>query len=312
MERVCQRQEQPKKVVNNTKAPMTKKNKIITGIVVVFVSLLVGLYMFGNSYASAESTLKRFHEAVVNKDQAALKKLVQFESGIELTEGELDAIIAFGEAEPNEFTKSIGQWGHVSESFLFAIKQSGKVFGLFDGHKIIVPNQLVSVPFPYEELVYTLNGEKLNMTVEDGRAIFGPLAPGIYELNAEYKGEYAEFTQSKKIEVLDPYGGVVHENLEFDISHVTFDLDYSYGIDPSKTNLVIGEKEIAFNEDGYIESVGPFPMDGSISVKIVSEFPWGTVESEEVGIDTTYINLRVNGIDKDVEKDIADTVLGLR
>ncbi|QUW21333.1 hypothetical protein JSQ81_16210 [Sporosarcina sp. Marseille-Q4063] len=306
---VEQEQVQPDIIVKNNKTPMTKKNKVIALLAVLFISVLVGLYLFGNSYASAENTLKRFHKVVVGKDSKAIKKLVEFEDGAELSKGDVKAIIAFGDKEPKKFTKSIGSWGDVSDSFLFAIKQSGKVFGLFDGYKIIVPNQYVSVPFQYEELEYTLNGAKLKMAIEDGRAVIGPVAPGIYELNAEYKGEYAEFIQTKQIELLEPYGEVVFAELDFDISDVTFRLNFSYGVDPSKTRILIGAKELAFDQEGTIESAGPFPLDGSVKVKAISEFPWGVVETEDIIVDESYISINIHGLNHDVEKEIVDTVL---
>lgn len=295
--------------VKALKEPMTKKKKVLTVIVALLVAILVGSYMYGNSYASDENSLKRFHEAVYEKDRSALKKIVAFENGKALSDGELDAIIAYGEKEPNEFAKSIGQWNiGSSESFLFALKQSGKVFGIFDGYKVIVQSQTVSVPFPFEDMAYTLNGEKLDVTMEDDRAMIGPVAPGIYELNATYKGDYAESTQTKQIKLLERYGEEVYEDLEFDISNVSFTLDNLNGIEPSKVELLIGDKKIAFDKDGNINSTGPFVLDGSVKVKTVAEYPWGSIESEELEIDNDYINIDVNGIDKEIEKALVTTV----
>lgn len=304
-----QAQVEPDKAVANEKVPMTKKRKVLTVILVLFIALLLGSYMFGKSYTSAENSLERFHEAVFNKDKGALKKIVEFEGGKKLSDGELKAIIAYGEKEPNEFVKSIGQWSYGSDaSFLFALKQSGKVFGIFDAYKIIVPNQTVSVPFPYEEMAYTLNGEKMKATMEDDRAIIGPVAPGIYELEAEYKGEYAESSQSKEIKLLERYGEVVNESLEFDISNVSFELESLNGIDASKVELLIGDKKIAFDEDGFIKSAGPFVLDGSIKVKTVAEFPWGKIESEELEVENDHIYMKVNGMDKEAEKSLVAAV----
>lgn len=300
---------QSEKAVIIVKEPMAKKKKVIYVIAALLIAILVGSYMFGKSYASAENSLKRFHEAVFDKDKSTLKKIVEFENGKKLSDGELDAIITYGDKEPNEFTKSIGEWNFGSgESFLFAFKQSGKVFGIFNGYKIIVPNQTVSVPFPFEEMEYTLNGEKLKVTMEDDRAIIGPVAPGIYELNAEYKGEYADFSESKQIKLLERNGEVVFESLEFDISNVTFELESLNGIDPSKIELLVGDKKVAFDKERYIKSAGPFVLDGSIKVKTVAEYPWGLIESEEFDVDNTHIYISVKGIDKEVEKGLVDAV----
>lgn len=296
--------------VKQEKAPMPKKKKIMVGGLSLLVALLIGFYMYGSSYASAESTTKRFHEAVLKKDKSGLKKLVEFENGTKPSSSELDAIIAFGVKEPNEFTKSIGEWGFgLEETSLFALKQTGKVFGVFGGHKLIMPNQFVAVPFPYEELEYTLNGEKVEMEVEGEQAIIGPVAPGIYELNVEYKNEFMEYAESSQVELLSQSSSVASAQLDFDLTSVEFTLDYSDEVNPSKTKLIIGDKEMAFDQDGIINERIPLPLDGSVEVKIASELPWGKVESDGIPVEREYMNIPFNGIGAQTEKDLADIIL---
>ncbi len=303
--------EEPAQVstVNKERKPMTKTKKIFVTSAVCLLTVLAGLFMYGSSYTSADSTLQRFHKAVFDKDKEALKKIMEYEGGTKLSNGELEAVIAYGEKEPTKFVKSIGPWGHVSESFLFSLKQSGKAFGVFDGHKVIIPNQYLVVPSFYEEISYTLNDEKVDVVFENGEAIIGPVAPGIYEFKAVYEGEYATSTQKKEIELLERSSDMVYENIEFDISDVTFVLEDSHVVDPGKTYALIGDKKIDFDEDGYIRDAGPFVLDGNTKVKIVSEFPWGSFESEELEIVEDYMNLDVSGLNEEVEKDIVDTIL---
>ena len=305
------RQEQkiPERTIEDQRQPITRKNKIRIAVVLILLLLFVGLYKFGNTYTSAESTLKRFHKAAVEQDIKGLGKLAEFEGGIKLSTGELKAITSFAKHSLNEFTKSVGLSEGKSEHYLYTVQQSGKVFGLFNGHKISVRQQYVSAPLPVEEIDYKLNDEKLKITADNGQAIIGPIAPGIYELKAEYKGEYMEFSQSEEIEVLERFGDKVYANMEMNISNVSFELDVPNGTDLTKSSLVIGEKEIAFNDDGFIESVGPFLLDGSIKGKVVTEFPWGTIESDEFEVHAYNMYLENRGLNTEVENRIAETIL---
>lgn len=290
-------------------SPITRKNKFKIAIVVMLVVLFAGFYKFGNSYTSAESTLKRFHQAAMEQDVKALRKLAEFEGGIQLSKGELEAIINYAKLSLNDFTKSIGQPEDEFEDYLYTLHQSGKVFGLFDGHKVIVQPQYVSAPLPVKELVYKLNEEKLKVTVDDGQAIIGPIAPGIYELKAEYKGEFMEFSQSEEVEALERYGDQVYANMEMEMSYVDFELYAPYENGLAKSSLVIGEAELAFNEGGFIESVGPLLLDGSIRGKVATEFPWGTIESDEFEVGSSTMYLENSGLNPKVEERIAETIL---
>ena len=71
----------------------------------------------------------------------------------------------------------------------------------------------------------------------------------------------------------------------------------------------MGIRKLAFDEDGYISGAGPFVLDGNTKVKIVSEFPWGSFESEEFEIVEDYMYMEVNGLNEKVEKNIVDTLL---
>ena len=235
------RLEQPAQVtqvvtVNKERKPMSKMKKVLFTSVAILLVILIGLFMFGSSYTSADSTLQRFQKAVFDKDKESLKKIMEYEGGIKLSPGELEAVIAYGEKEPNNFVKSIGPWGHVSEAFLFSLKQTGKSFGIFDGHKIIIRDQYLSIPIEYNEISFTLNDEKVAVSFEEEQAVIGPVAPGNYELKAVYEGEYAVSTQTIEIELLERFGDRIYEHIEFDMSEVTFRLEDLDAVDPSKTH----------------------------------------------------------------------------
>ncbi len=308
------RLEQPAQVtqvatVNKERKPMSKMKKALVTSGACLLVILIGLFMFGSSYTSADSTLQRFQKTVFDKDKEALKKIMEYEGGTKLSNGELEAVIAYGEKEPNKFAKSIGPWGHVSEAFLFSLKQTGKSFGVFDGHKIIIQDQYLSIPLEYNEISFTLNDEKVDVSFEEEQAVIGPVAPGNYELKAVYEGKYAVSTLTKEIELLEHLGDRIQEHIEFDISEVTFRLEDLDAVDPSKTHALIGDKKIAFDEDGYIRDAGPFVLDGNTKVKIVSAFPWGSFESEGFEIVENYMYLSVGGLNEEVEKSIVDTLL---
>lgn len=298
--------ESTEKIVQVQRRPIPRINKWGLVIVALLFALLVVGYKFGVSYTSAENTLKRFYDAAINQDTKTLGELVEFEGGIQLSNGELEAIAHYAKHSLNDFTKSVGLSEEESEDYLYTAKQTGKVLGLFDGYKIRVKQQYVSAPLPVAELGYTLNGEKLKITEEDGRAVIGPIAPGIYELEAAYHGAFMDFAQSEEIEVLERFGETVYADMEMEIRHVNFELAAT---DPTKSSLVIGDNQMAFTASGFIESVGPLLLDGSIQGKVVTDYPWGTIESDAFEVDSSSMYLETSGLNSEVEDRIAKTIL---
>src|SRR6185312_14813677 len=123
--------------------------------------------------------------------------------------------------------------------------------------KIIITVQFFIVPLPYDELSYTLNEEKVDMTTELDRGVIGPVAPGFYDLVAVYEGEFATITKSFELELLERFDDIDYVHVDLDLDEVTFRLEDPSITDPDKSYILIGDKEIPFNEEGYIHNVGP-------------------------------------------------------
>src|SRR5690606_30787363 len=66
--------------------------------------------------------------------------------------------------------------------------------------------------------------------------------------------------------------------------------------------------ESAGKSDGRHFYLDVINIDGSNTVYAEKEFPWGVVRSEEVPIDDDYIELTINPISAELEKELADLV----
>ena len=78
------RLEQPAQVtqvatVNKERKPISKMKKTIVASCTFLLAVLVGLFMYGSSYTSADSTIQRFQKAVFEKDKESLKTIMEYE-----------------------------------------------------------------------------------------------------------------------------------------------------------------------------------------------------------------------------------------
>lgn len=71
----------------------------------------------------------------------------------------------------------------------------------------------------------------------------------------------------------------------------------------------MNEVEIPVDGDGMTESIGPILLDGSQKAKIVVEYPWGEVTSEDMVIESEHQYLAATVFTKDQETEVANLLL---
>lgn len=292
-----------KQPVVEKKAPISKKKMMMFGGIAILLVLMVGFYMYGNSYASAPKTLDRFKEAVLNKEKKKLGKLVEFEDGRKPSSAELDAILIYGEKEPQSFNQSVSAGGKA----LFEIKQTGRIFGVFKGHKLIMQDQYLEVPSQVNDMKYTLNGEEFKIDIKDEVGVIGPVAPGIYTVDLQYENEYTEYEESADVKLLSELSEPILADIDFNVKVVRPGVNKL--IENGAVKLFIGKQEIELDEDGLAKEDIVYPRDKELKARVLAEFPWGEVESEEMQIDESQPHLNFVGINKKIEEDIAKVLL---
>ncbi|WP_211654839.1 TcaA NTF2-like domain-containing protein [Planococcus alpniumensis] len=272
------------------KEPLSLKTKILGAVGILLIASLVGVYSWGTKTASAETAVSKFFEALENEDAKSLAKQVQLSNGKKMTTKEAAAFIEeYGDITPYELEDVAN------------VEKNGKVMGVFNAHRVVIPVQKVSFYFADEGLSLSLNGELVEESkAKDDEYIFSGITPGYHQAEFIYEGEFAEFTYP-----FDLYVGLnrassepeeIYEELP--LTSVVFALDTFVVDTPEANKVVIGEKEIPVNEMGETDEIGPLLMDGSVTAQAQVDFPWGTQLSEPVKITSGYENLDFTGLDE--------------
>lgn len=250
--------------------PMPKKKKRFISMIVIAAVILIGFTMWAQSYQSPQSVQKRFYNAAVKDDSKALQKLLIHEDGSKATEGEALALI-----------KLVKENGDYVLNDYFSIEPEGKFLLFFQAHKAQAIDQFAYYPDPVKGLTFTFNG--IEPSVRD-KVLYGPLIPGIYDVEAAFEGDYGETTIDGDITLGNYYSDEVLIEMDINIADVMFYIANAYEIDHENVQLKIKKEEIPIDDEGYSEAVGPFVLDGSQQVQTVVSMPWGKIESDPIDI----------------------------
>ncbi|WP_422123865.1 TcaA NTF2-like domain-containing protein [Planococcus sp. X10-3] len=284
-----------------SKTPLSLKTKILSIVGVLLVASLIGVYSWGTKTASADTVVTKFFEALQNEDAEALSKQTWLSNGQAMSVKEAGAFIdRFHDITPYELEN------------VAKVEKNGKVIGIFDAHRIVIPAQQLSFHFPHEGLALSLNGELVTAVKHaDGEYFFSDVSPGFHEAEFIFEGEFAEFNFPFELDVALYADSSAVEPIYVDlpVSSVTFGLETFYEKNPDANNVIIGDKKIPVGEYGETEGIGPLLLDGSTTAQAQIAFPWGTQVSEPVEITSTYHTFTFSGLDEEQQTALKEQLL---
>ena len=283
------------------KKPLSMKAKIIGAASLLLIASLVGIYSWGTNAASADTAVTTFFEALQNEDAEALAKKASLSNGEAMTVKQAEVFIA----EYQGLTPA--QLDGVA-----SVEQNGKVMGIFNAHRVIIPVQELAFYFPHEGLSLSLNGEVVEGDQDStGDYVFSGITPGVHQAEFAYKGEFVEFTHPFDLPVpLSPASSqpiAIREDLP--VSSVIFTLNTFMADAPDANKVMIGEQEIPVNDTQQTDEIGPLLLDGSTSAYAQVEFPWGTETSEPVNITSNYHSIELVGMDEKHQQALTDQLM---
>ena len=285
-ENISQEKRHTTRQTNQTpSAPMSKKKKRMLSIVGGIAVLLIGFSIWAQSYQSPEAVQKRFYKAVMENNPKALQKLVMHENGSSASKGEAKALIKLVEEE-----------GEYVLHDLFTVERDGKFLFLYKAHKMEAADQFVYYPDPVKGLTLSFNEVEPDILK---KTLHGPLIPGIYNVQASFKGDYGETTKEGEITLADYYDDETYLDMDINVADVTFYIENVVDLDLENTQIKIGKDEIPINDEGSTKPVGPFILDGSQQVQTVVKMPWGKVESEPIDISEEHMSIQAEVLSED-------------
>lgn len=280
------------------KKPMSKAKKILWGVVAGLVALLIGAHMWTDNYLSYESVEERFEAALSENDSKKLANLIVHEDGSSISEQEAKA---FAKLKKSESKRVIND--------LYEISFNGKFLGIYDTYKIEVVDQFAYYDDQVDGLTFKFNNKEIPEFERDKESTtYGPLAPGVYTVEATFKGDYGETSSEETVTLAYKDRSYTQIGEDLPIAKVTFHVENYEQFDVEKAHILLNKEEIAISKDGESEEIGPFILDGSQTVKTVVTMPWGEVVSEEIPVDDENMSLNASLITPEQYKGVTATL----
>lgn len=313
------------KPAENPFKKMTKKQKIMSSILVVAALLFFITYQVGSNLTSKESAIENLQEAIVKKDKDVLSKLlVSSDPRISLDKKSIDSFLGYINQNPaylpalisglerqadtleeqeHEKAKTVSAIESNLEEYggLLALKKSGKTALIFDKYRFHVQPFYINISTNYKDAkIYLNNKEIAKADSDDFNGEFGPYAPGEYTVKTEYKGDYATMSNEQKVNSYQN-GGYIHVDLELEAMYVNADSNFS------DAAIYVNGKDSGITADDFSDFG---PVNPGVSLQAVKSFPWGEVKSEEVKVESghSYYDLALNTNTADYFDSITDTI----
>ncbi len=195
---------------------LSKKQKVVFGIIGCMILLLFGSYKLGESLTDKNRLVHQFSEALIEGDVDKLVSLISVEDRrLVVDENSVNSLLAYIERNPsfyNEIKRSLeyqsnylDEYEEYNGSDLFTLKKTGKTLGLFDSYSIYVLPFYVTLETNYENTSISINGEVITVTDEEF-VVFehGPILPGLYKIGATHQADFATLEVTQEVELIHP------------------------------------------------------------------------------------------------------------
>lgn len=192
----------------------------------------------------------------------------------------------------------------------FALRKQGKTMLFYDNYVLEITPVYLKVSTYYKDSKIFVNDKVVATANENNfEAEVGPYVPGEHTVKVFLAGEYADAEKVEKVDLLTTSGKA--EKGKYIVSkYITLNLDsvsIKCGLKEAKL-LVNGKDTGKLIKD--IGSFGPIPVDGSVKFQAKMDFPWGAVTINEVPVESTYVELKVNPIDANIQESVIETFTG--
>lgn len=270
---------------------------IPTSIVVGILLIGYAIYSYLDHKTSLNNTILQFEQAVINEDIPLLLTLL--ESGhedMELDEKSVKQFVEFLNDDPSVMDNIMDYLfiqmdsGRTRADAVVSVHTSGKQYLLFDRYVFQVKPMYVNFVSNYANTDYYLGDKKVATSKEaDEEVIAGPFLPGKYEFKAKHEGEYVVLEQ-KKTETLY-YSPTQFISFWFEGDYVYL---YAY---QDNVNIILNGEDIGVKvSDLDLGKFGPLLLDGSTTIAIEYEYPWGKERSEELTLEAEHKNSTITDI----------------
>src|SRR5699024_6529491 len=134
----------------------------------------------------------------------------------------------------------------------------------------------------------------------------GPFIPGEYTIRAVYDTGFFNFDTEDTVANMNP-SFAEYVNLYLDGDQVGFNLFTNRYDDLKSIMLYVNGKE-TYGDLIKDDRVGPVLIDGTMNAAFEAEFPWGTMKTNEIPIDNSYLEFNF-GDNDELRQEIMDVII---
>lgn len=266
-----------------------KENKkiFISGIVVIF--LILG-YMVGNVSSSKEGVLKKFEVGLKEGNANKVSDVVRI-NGKKVSKKELKPLIDYYKGKDNEINNIVKSLNKDGKSEIFSLVTENRIFK--DKYYISLQTFSLKVTSNYDDAKLFLNDKEISQG-----EIIKNLIPGNYKISGTLQNKYGEMKGEQNILLMSDS----EVKLNLDGVLVTAQSEFK-----DAKVLINGEDSGLLVKD--FKDIGPIPSDGSVELSLIKDFPWGTIQGDEVPVtDVPDISLKINFENDELWSEIKKTM----
>ena len=248
-------------------------------------------YFLGRINTSREYILSKLEMALKNSNTSTLSDIVKVD-GERVKQKNLESLVEYYSNGNNKIDTLITNLKNNNETKDFKLKSKKYFFLNIYYLEVKTFNIKIKSNFKEGNFIVGNSGKiKAGETLKN-------VIPGNYKITGSLNSNYEEIKTSKEVVVMEDK----EIELNFPATTITINSDFQ------DAEVYINGKSIE-KEVKDIKDFGPVPTDGTVSVYLEKDFPWGRNKGEEVKItENPIINLTVPISNETLEEDLTNII----
>lgn len=269
---------------------LIRKRWKLTILILLAFFLFFG-YFLGRINTSREYILSKLEIALKNSNTSTLSDIVKVD-GERVKQKNLESLVEYYSNGNNKIDTLITNLKNNNETKDFKLKRKKYFFWNMYYLEVKTFNIKIKSNFKEGNFIVGNSGKiKAGETLKN-------VIPGNYKITGSLNSNYEEIKTSKEVVVMEDK----EIELNFPATTITINSDFQ------DAEVYINGKSIE-KEVKDIKDFGPVPTDGTVSVYLEKDFPWGRNKGEEVKItENPIINLTVPISNETLEEDLTNII----
>lgn len=274
------------------------RNSSIAKIIVkrwkISLIILLGIFLIGGYFAGSVNSTKdrvigKLGVALKEGDTSKLSKIVRLE-GKKVDNEQLKPLIAYYKVDSSRSDNVVRALKGGGKTEAFNLESEKSLFGT--DYYISLNTYKLEVTSNFNEGLFTVDKKEYI----NGGNMFDKLIPGVYSVEGKLESKFGNLETSKEMVLMKD------DKVDMDFSAINVKVESKY----KDSDIYVNGENTKYKVKDAKE-MGPFPTDGSVSINIENNFPWGKIKSEEVHVSNTpNINIDINMENEKMKSDIEE------